>query len=169
MNTAEGFEGHLDARIPLGDDSPGLHLIANPKDPSLESVRSPIPVRDTADNDSIVVVHGLDGHWKRSFTAPNGIFWPQDLLPQLVPAARIYSFAHDSRTRGSNEPLTLDISDHGRDLVAELAMARQLSKVGMLCAPSLTPSGGLTYMQTQRIPITFVGHSLGGLIIKSVS
>jgi hypothetical protein len=78
---------------------------------------------------SIVAVHGLDGHWKDSWTADNGVFWLQDLLPHDFPKARIYSFGHDSRTRGGTKPLTLDISDHGKDLVTSLTNERYLSKV----------------------------------------
>lgn len=78
---------------------------------------------------SIVAVHGLDGHWRRSWTADNGVFWLQDLLPSKLPNARIYSYSHDSRTRGSDVPLTLDISDHGSALVSDLTVERILTAV----------------------------------------
>ncbi|KAF4462762.1 eukaryotic translation initiation factor 3 [Fusarium albosuccineum] len=114
------------------DEMEGLHLLADPPEPSID----------------IVAVHGLDGHWRRSWTADNGVFWLQDLLPPLIPSARIYSYGHDSRTRWSDTPLSSDISDHGQDLVAELSMERQSTK-------------------TEKVPIIFIGHSLGGLVIKS--
>lgn len=78
---------------------------------------------------SIIAVHGLDGHWKRSWVAKNGVFWLQDLLPQAIPEARVYSYGYDSRTRGSSFPLTLDITEGGKELVAELALERELTKV----------------------------------------
>ncbi|CAI0645455.1 unnamed protein product, partial [Colletotrichum noveboracense] len=90
----------------------GLNLLASPSDANID----------------IVAVHGLDGHWRRSFTAENGVFWLQDLLPAWMPSARIYSFSHDSRTRGGDVPLTLEISDHGKELVSELAITRQLTE-----------------------------------------
>ncbi|OHF04062.1 hypothetical protein CORC01_00401, partial [Colletotrichum orchidophilum] len=111
----------------------GLNLLADPLDAELD----------------IIAVHGLDGHWRKSWTAENGVFWLQDLLPTRVPKARIYSYSHDSRTRGGDVPFTLDISDHGNALVSDLTIER-----------------GLT--ATEERPIIFVAHSLGGLIVKSV-
>ncbi|KAK1753768.1 hypothetical protein QBC47DRAFT_47883 [Echria macrotheca] len=109
-----------------------LHLLVDPEDADID----------------IIAVHGLDGHWKDSWTADNGVFWLQDLLPTDFPRARIFSFGHDSRTRGAPKPLTLDISDHGKDLVTSLANERYLSN-------------------TEERPLIFIGHSLGGLVIKS--
>ncbi|KAH9233425.1 hypothetical protein K456DRAFT_1838259, partial [Colletotrichum gloeosporioides 23] len=96
---------------------------------------------------SIVAVHGLDGHWRRSWTADNGIFWLQDLLPNKLPKARIYSYSHNSKTRGGEVPLT-DVSVHGRELVRALTAER---------------------IQTNQRPIIFIAHSLGGIILKNVS
>ncbi|KAF5718866.1 eukaryotic translation initiation factor 3 subunit [Fusarium mundagurra] len=96
----------------------------------------------------IVAVHGLDGHWAKSWRAKNGVFWLQDLLPSTFPCARVYSFSHDSRTRWSDKPLTFDITDHASELIAELVEARLSTN-------------------TEKVPILFIGHSLGGLIIKS--
>ncbi|KAM7211655.1 P-loop containing nucleoside triphosphate hydrolase protein [Rhypophila decipiens] len=109
-----------------------LHLLFNPADADVD----------------IVAVHGLDGHWKNSWTAENGVFWLQDLLPLVLPNARIFSFSHDSRTRGANTPLTQDISDHAKDLVWLLSNERLLTN-------------------TETRPLIFIGHSLGGLVIKS--
>lgn len=110
----------------------GLHLLHESSDATID----------------IVAVHGLDGHWKRSWTADNGVFWLQDMLPQVVTRARIYSFGYDSRTRWGDMPLTLDISEHGKDLVTSLSLERQLTG-------------------TEQTPIIFIGHSLGGLVVKS--
>ncbi|CAF3451038.1 unnamed protein product [Fusarium graminearum] len=96
----------------------------------------------------IVAVHGLDGHWKRSWTATNNAFWLQDLLPVEIPCARIFSYSHDSRTRGSETPLDWDISDHATALLTTLSTERRLT-------------------QTERNPILFIGHSLGGIILKA--
>jgi hypothetical protein len=73
---------------------------------------------------SIVAVHGLDGHWKKSWTANNQVFWLEDLLPQVLPNARIYFFSHDSRTRGSKTPLRLDIDDFAKGLISQLVATR---------------------------------------------
>lgn len=109
-----------------------LHLISNPEDANVD----------------LVAVHGLDGHWKDSWTAKNGVFWLEDLLTRVLPKARVFSFGHDSRTRGGDKPLTQDISDHGKDLVRVLSEERHLTN-------------------SETRPIIFIGHSLGGLDIKS--
>lgn len=75
-------------------------------------------------------------------------FWLEDLLPFEFPKARVFSFGHDSRTRGGDNPLTQDISDHGKDLVRVLSEERHLSN-------------------SESRPLIFIGHSLGGLVIKS--
>lgn len=92
----------------------------------------------------------MDGHWRRSWTADNDIFWLQDLLPRELPRARILSFGYDSRTTGGHKPLTLDIIDHGKDLLSDLGLHRRLT-------------------QSEKRPLLFIGHSLGGLVIKAVS
>ncbi|KAF5246377.1 hypothetical protein FANTH_6893 [Fusarium anthophilum] len=96
----------------------------------------------------IVAVHGLDGHWERSWTATNKVFWLRDLLPSRIPCARIFSYSHDSRTRGSETPLDWDVFDHAKALLTALSTERRLT-------------------QTERIPILFIGHSLGGIILKA--
>lgn len=51
---------------------------------------------------SIIAVHGLDGTWNKTWTAENGVFWLRDLIPQLIPDARVFSYGYDSRTRASS-------------------------------------------------------------------
>ncbi|KAK4225755.1 protein SERAC1 [Podospora fimiseda] len=111
----------------------GLHLLRDCKNHTVD----------------IVAVHGLDGHWRHSWTAENGVFWLQDLLPDDLPTARIFSFGHDSRSRGTDKPLTFDISEIGKDLVADLVFRRQATETD------------------EKTPIIFIGHSLGELVIKS--
>jgi hypothetical protein len=78
---------------------------------------------------SIVAVHGLDGHWKNSWTADNQVFWLKDLLPHDVPNARIFSYGYDSRTWASSPVSQQYLWDHGMSLVADLTFHRESTKV----------------------------------------
>ncbi|KAK3934026.1 hypothetical protein QBC46DRAFT_400786 [Diplogelasinospora grovesii] len=56
----------------------------------------------------IVAVHGLNGHYKDSFTAKSKTgkttMWLQDLLPDKLPGARIMTFKYDARAVASASP-----------------------------------------------------------------
>ncbi|KAI1098910.1 hypothetical protein F4804DRAFT_102373 [Jackrogersella minutella] len=99
------------------------------------------------DNHSIVAVHGLDGHWKDSWTADNGIYWIRDLLADELPQSRILSYAYDSRW-SADTLLTEDIFAFGKSLVSDLTELRHATN-------------------TLQRPIVFIGHSLGGIVVKT--
>jgi hypothetical protein len=42
----------------------------------------------------IVLVHGLNGHPRDTWTADNGVFWPSQLLPQSL-QARVLVYGYD--------------------------------------------------------------------------
>lgn len=114
---------------------------------------------------SIVMVHGLNGHWRDTWTAGDQIFWLKDLLPELVPNARIFSWGYDSRTHSSTPVSEEFIWGHGTNLVSDLTLERDATNVRPICPLLVLP---LIESQSVRRPIIFVGHSLGGLVIKSV-
>ena len=107
---------------------------------------------------SIVAIHGLNGHRETTWTfegkGKNGdVLWLRDLLPSIIPNARIWTWGYDSRTRSKShgEYLTIkSLYDHGRELVFDLDGERRASN-------------------THRRPIIFIVHSLGGIVVKSVS
>lgn len=77
------------------------------------------------------MVHGPNGHWKKTWTADNGVFWPKDLLPDIAPNARIFSYGYDARTYSfrSSSLSQQSIDDHARALVADLTLKRERSAV----------------------------------------
>ena len=107
---------------------------------------------------SIVAIHGLDGHREKTWTfegkdKTGDILWLRDLLPSVIPNARIWSWGYDSRTRSKShgEQLTVKtVYDHGRELVFDLDGERRATN-------------------SHRRPIIFIVHSLGGIVVKSVS
>ncbi|KAI9044824.1 LipA and NB-ARC domain protein [Aspergillus affinis] len=117
--------------------------------PFLEEVYSP------AEQPKIdfVFVHGLNprgrnDHPFETWTHQNGTFWPRDLLPHDIPQARVFVYGYNSNIANPQAMSTASVRDHANTLLNLLDMER---------SPQLNA----------RLPkIIFVGHSLGGLVIK---
>ena len=100
-----------------------------------------------ADSHSIVAVHGLGGTYDKTWTADNDSFWLKDFLPVDAAHVRIFSYGYDSSTFFSRG--VTNIEDEALILMNRIYGVRS------------TPE--------QRLrPICFIGHSLGGIIIKKV-
>jgi hypothetical protein len=78
---------------------------------------------------------------------PNGIYWPTDLLPAQCPQARIMVWGYDTMViRGPGQAANKSgLFTHGQNLLYSLSRER-----------------------TQRKPIIFVAHSLGGNLVKEL-
>ncbi|KAK4465805.1 hypothetical protein QBC42DRAFT_332991 [Cladorrhinum samala] len=96
-------------------------------------------------NLDVVFVHGLRGHPIDTWSVDN-VCWPRDLLKDDFPDARIISYGYDANidNLGSNASQN-GIFGHCQNLAARLAHLR--------------------YSAPDR-PIIWIGHSLGGLVIK---
>ncbi|KAF5231474.1 hypothetical protein FANTH_13386 [Fusarium anthophilum] len=105
------------------------------------------PFHRTSDNDcqiDLIAVCGLGGHALGSFKEKNGRFvWLRDALPSDIPNARILTYGYNSQLIGSESFQSL--TDLGRTLQIDLEDIRDSNK----------PRS-----------ILFIGHSLGGLVIK---
>lgn len=103
---------------------------------------------DSPDLD-IVFVHGLNPlgdqrhAWKTWTCVEDGTFWPRDLLPSLIPTARILIFGYNSSvlSDANNAP----VSTHASSLLRRVTNERE---------------------NALHRPIIFVAHSLGGLLVK---
>ena len=105
-------------------------------------------------------MHGLNGHREKTWTYVHvdkqsntkEILWLRDLLPFKIPNARVWTWGYDARTYSQNHGESLSIQhlyDHGRDLVADLDRERRADR-------------------TEKRPIIFIAHSLGGIVLKTV-
>ncbi|KAK8090906.1 hypothetical protein PG994_000411 [Apiospora phragmitis] len=95
----------------------------------------------------IVFVHGLNGGSQSTWTkGDESNFWPKFWLPSDDGFAdvRIHSFGYHS---GVSKQSILQIQDFARNL-----------RSAVHDAPSIIPK--------QNVPLIFVGHSMGGLVIK---
>ncbi|KAK4451580.1 hypothetical protein QBC34DRAFT_400149 [Podospora aff. communis PSN243] len=96
----------------------------------------------------IVFLHGITGHRETTWAAPGSRPWPEKLLPEKVPRARILSFGYDAGVIGWRSRLSGNrIGDHAKNLLITLAAYREAD-------------------YTNERPIIFVCHSLGGLVCQ---
>ncbi|KAK3317794.1 hypothetical protein B0T19DRAFT_435586 [Cercophora scortea] len=96
----------------------------------------------------IVLVPGLgrDVHHAKTWQAADLTVWPRDLLPAELPDIRVMSFNYTTTLSGTSSEK--GIRDHAKDLVSLLSDEREDDELARLR------------------PIVFVGHSLGGIVIK---
>lgn len=80
-------------------------------------------------------------------TTGNYPYWPRDLVPQIIPDARVLTFGYDTHIRHSfsRPPSQNRLIDHGGDFLCALEDSRR--------------------SQPSR-PLLFIAHSLGGLVVK---
>lgn len=97
----------------------------------------------------VVAIHGLNGHYRRTWTASNGANWleTEEFLPSQLPNARIMSYGYNSTVQFSKSE-----ADSG-------IFAEQLLESLM--------SNRRTDVEKKR-PVVFICHSLGGIIFKKV-
>ncbi|KAL9105022.1 MAG: hypothetical protein Q9163_000119 [Psora crenata] len=113
-----------------------IDVLVNPQDPG--------PDLD------IVFVHGLNPkgdseHARKTWTHENGTFWPEELLPELLPTARVLLFAYNSSIL--RDASKVPVAGHAQSLLNDVKNRR------------LEPK------EINR-PLIFVAHSLGGLLVK---
>jgi len=116
---------------------PGLLTICDPADATLD----------------IVFIHGLHGDskatWTKSAVFGTSIFWPESLLPQDIPDARILSYGYDANIAHFwARPADNRLDTYSNDLFAQLNNKREN-----------TPSAAR--------PLIFVVHSLGGIVLAN--
>ncbi|KAE8381533.1 lipa and NB-ARC domain protein [Aspergillus bertholletiae] len=100
-----------------------------------------------------VFVHGLNprgrvDHAFETWRHQNGTFWPRDYLPQDIPQARVFVYGYNSYVTNPQVMSNASVKDHANTLLNLLDLERS------------------PQMNTRPPKIIFVGHSLGGLVIK---
>ncbi|RAH77899.1 lipa and NB-ARC domain protein [Aspergillus japonicus CBS 114.51] len=100
-----------------------------------------------------VFVHGLNprgrvDHPYETWTHANGTFWPRDYLPHDIPQARVFVYGYNSNITSPQSMSTAGVKDHANTLLNLLDLERDPN------------------MNVRPPKIIFVGHSLGGLVIK---
>lgn len=120
---------------------------------------------------SIYFIHGLNGNREGTWTwkeRGESYFWPRDLLSDQVPHARISTYGYDADyTTFWKMPGKNRIADHAKNLVTDLVNMRDDS--GTVRAWTyISTVLLLIFIAQSSLPIIFVAHSLGGLVLKRV-
>ena len=130
----------------------GLNLARRPSETS-DEIRGPLglnllyePSEPLID---FIFVHGLRGGSRKTWSKTESIahYWPQEWLP-LEPEfkhVRIHSFGYNSDW-GERKGSSLTIHDFGQALIGDIYTSPHLNR--------------------QPTPLVFVGHSMGGIVIK---
>ncbi|KAE8138634.1 lipa and NB-ARC domain protein [Aspergillus pseudotamarii] len=100
-----------------------------------------------------VFVHGLNprgrvDHAFETWTHQNGTFWPRDYLPQDIPQARVFVYGYNSYVTNPQVMSNASVKDHANTLLNLLDLERS------------------PQVNARPPKIIFIGHSLGGLVIK---
>ncbi|KAK4225626.1 Alpha/Beta hydrolase protein [Podospora fimiseda] len=113
--------------------------------------------KDGKANVDIVFVHGVNGDKVDTWTWKDGnphMFWPQKLLPDTLPKARILSFGYNAKfakffPETNDTPLApeLTIDHYTNQLLHALRVVRE--------------------GEEKERPIIFVAHSMGGLVVAN--
>ncbi|KAK0665493.1 hypothetical protein QBC41DRAFT_358852 [Cercophora samala] len=134
------------------EQSGSIHILHTPKDVPIEL--------------DIIAVHGLNGHYLDTWThastpakpasrwskllekqpgkTDQDTVWLRDLLPQKLPNARIMTFEYDSSIFGNKS--AFGVEENAAALLRQLGDVREDEGEGR--------------------SIVFIGHSLGGIVIK---
>jgi protein SERAC1 len=99
----------------------------------------------------IVAVHGLNGHFLRTWPARGPdwaqIYWLRDFLPKQIPNARIMSYGYNSALLFSKSVADIFTFDQ----LLEALISRRVTEI------------------EQKRPNMFSCHSLGGIVFKQAS
>lgn len=88
--------------------------------------------------------------------------WLRDFLPKEIPKARILSYGYDTKLPGSQS--TASMLELSRKLLESVKTVRN-KEVSL--RELLHLDRGADFKQNDR-PIIFIGHGLGGIVVKQV-
>jgi pimeloyl-ACP methyl ester carboxylesterase len=98
---------------------------------------------------SIIAVHGLGGHWQKTWAAENGKMWLRDFLPTQLSAVNVKAAFW---SYGYNADVALSAAVTNLDDEAEMLLDRIKGERGR--------------PEEMARPIIFIAHSLGGILVK---
>jgi len=98
---------------------------------------------------------------------PGEVFWPEAILPSVLPETRIFTRGYDADVDAFNTSVGHNnVEQHANDLLTDIA--NLLEKLGDVSGSSIGWIFWLTNSVQLTRPIIFVVHSLGGIVVKEV-
>jgi hypothetical protein len=99
---------------------------------------------------------------------PGEVFWPEAILPSVLPETRIFTWGYDADVDAFNTSVGHNnVEQHANDLLIDIAnLSDKLGDVSDY--QHLVHSELTDFVQLTR-PLIFVVHSLGGIVVKEVS
>lgn len=144
------------------DDVPSnsLRLPRRAREKSIDRHADPIGLSviyepETTRSLDIIFVHGLGGTSRQTWAKnrDENLFWPSRWLPLEpgISTARILSFGYNAHFMSTGPNSIANISDFAKDLLYEMRLGkdRAMSDLGI-----------------GKVPIVFIAHSMGGLVVK---
>ncbi|SLM40835.1 Ankyrin repeat-containing domain [Lasallia pustulata] len=105
-------------------------------------------LEDTLSTNGGETAHTAHGNNEQVETDPDSVFWPQALLPSVIPDARIFTWGYDADIDGFLSTASQNtVHQHAINLLSDLADLRRS-------------------VEDKETPIIFLVHSLGGIIVK---
>jgi hypothetical protein len=122
---------------------------------------------ELSDNTSIIAVGGLGSHPFGSFKQKDaGFMWLRDEIAKKLPNARILIWGYRSPVIRSNSFRTLEhISQNFKDSLQHI---RKTQCVSLWSSTKDRTYANAWKHQLLPRPTIFIGHSMGGLIVKQV-
>ncbi|MCJ1389880.1 hypothetical protein MMC18_002737 [Xylographa bjoerkii] len=96
----------------------------------------------------LVLVHGLGGHPKHTWTSRNQVFWPKDLLPSYIHKDQVRVLVYGYMVEPGHVMNPDPVTEHAERLLTDLYLNRK-------------------NRNTHERPIIFLAHSYGGFIVSS--
>ena len=122
----------------------------------------------------IVFVHGLGGTSRLTWSKNKDLelFWPLTFLPSEpdICQGRILTFGYNGSFFKSNARNSATVLDFAKDLLYDLKYAKDENRGDLeIGSVGIDTSRLQKFAHTLQVPIIFLVHSMGGLIVKEVS